>query len=118
MSGQQDKRQTPRVEVPTNVSVFQRSDLSYMGLLLNCSSEGLLISTYEALPPGTVIDLEMVDVRPDTDLHRTGYCTVKVVWSKAVTPSLYTAGCELQSACPVLSGMFRSYQESWVKKAS
>ncbi|MFK4751038.1 MULTISPECIES: PilZ domain-containing protein [Oceanospirillaceae] len=112
MNGHTEQRHTPRADISSNVSVFQQGDLSYLGLLLNCSDEGLMISTYEAIEPGTELNLELVDVRPDLDVHRTGFCQAEVVWSKPITPSLYSAGCRMKAPCNTLNGMIRSYQKT------
>ncbi|WP_221799350.1 PilZ domain-containing protein [Oceanobacter mangrovi] len=112
MTVMQELREAPRTEVLTNVSVFKRDDLSYLGLLLNCSDNGLMISTYEAIQPGTRLQLELVDVRPETELHRTGFCDIEVVWSRPLTPSLFSAGCRLEAPCPTLHNMLRGYQQA------
>ncbi|MDO6681758.1 MULTISPECIES: PilZ domain-containing protein [unclassified Oceanobacter] len=115
MNGPAEQRHTPRVDVSSSVSVFQQNDLSYLGLLLNCSDNGLMISTYEPIPPGTELSLELVDIRPDLDLHRTGFCQAEVVWSRPLTPSLYRAGCRIKAPCTTLDNMIRSYQTTTSK---
>ncbi|WP_028294620.1 PilZ domain-containing protein [Oceanobacter kriegii] len=112
MTKQHELREEPRNELTTNVSVFRADDLSYVGLLLNCSDKGMMFSSYESIEPGTELGLELVDVRPASELHRTGFCKIEVVWSKPLTPSLYSVGCRLHSPCPTMHTMIRSYRQA------
>lgn len=103
-------RITPRVGTSTSISVFNQPDSEYLGELLNCSDGGLLISSYEALKPGTLLNLELVDVAPNIDTQRKGRCVAEVVWAKAITPSQYSAGCRVQGSCDMFDSMLKSYQ--------
>jgi hypothetical protein len=105
----QEQRHSGRAMLGKSVSVFHQQDKEYVGLLLNCSEEGLMISSYEAIKPGTRLRLELVDIPPHLDVHRKGVCTAEVVWSKQITPSLYGTGCRIEAASDMLHTMIRSY---------
>lgn len=111
MSVALEQRHNGRVELHKSVSVFQEQGKEYIGLLLNCSDTGMMISSYEAIAPGTRLQLELVDIPPHLDIHRKGVCTAEVVWSKLITPSLYGTGCRIEGASTMLTTMFRSYQQ-------
>ncbi|MCY0964291.1 PilZ domain-containing protein [Parathalassolituus penaei] len=105
----QEQRLNDRAALHKNVSVFQQANKEYVGLLLNCSDGGMMISSYQPILPGTRLQLELVDIPPHLDTHRKGLCTVEVVWSKLITPSLYGAGCRIEGASDMMTTMIRSY---------
>ena len=105
----QEQRHTYRAPLNKSVSVFQQANKEYIGLLLNCSESGLMISSYDKITPGTRLQLELMDIPPHLDIHRKGTCTIEVVWSKLITPSLYGTGCRIEGASDSLHKMLRSY---------
>lgn len=104
-----DKRMHPRWVLKSNVSVFVQQSKEYLGLLVDCSNQGLMISTYDSLAPGTRFNLELIDIPPHVADRRTGSCVAEVVWSDKLTPSLYGNGFRIMEVCPTLSTMINDY---------
>lgn len=104
-----DKRMHPRWVLKSNVSVFEQQSKEYLGLLVDCSDQGLMISTYDSLEPGTRVELELVDIPPHIADRRNGQCTAEVVWCDKITPSLYGSGFRIMEFSPMLASMIKSY---------
>lgn len=104
-----DQRMHPRWTLHSSVSVFERNSKDYLGLLVDCSGSGIMISSYEALEPGTRFELDMVDIPPNIDGRRTGTCTAEVVWCDKITPSLYGNGCTISNISDMLHTMIKGY---------
>ncbi len=104
-----DQRMHPRWTLKSSVSVFEQQNKEYLGLLVDCSEQGLMISSYDYLAPGTRLQLDLVDIPPNIDNRRTGQGVVEVVWSDKITPSLYGNGCRLVESSSMLQSMIRSY---------
>ncbi len=104
-----DNRMHPRWVLKSSVSVFEQQSKEYLGLLVDCSEQGLMISTYDQLSPGTRLQLDLVDIPPNIDHRRTGQCVAEVVWSDKITPSLYGNGFRIMEATPMLNSMIKSY---------
>lgn len=104
-----DNRMHPRWVLKSSVSVFEQSSKEYLGLLVDCSEQGLMISTYDSLEPGTRFNLELVDVPANINEKRSGLCTAEVVWSDKLTPSLYGNGFRIMEHSPMLGSMLKSY---------
>ena len=105
-----DKRMQPRWVPHSNVSVFEHHSKEYLGLMVDCSSDGMMISTYDALPAGTRIQLDLIDIPPQVDSRRTGHCEIEVVWSDKISPSLYGTGCKIHQPDDMLHTMIDSYR--------
>lgn len=104
-----EQRMKPRWTLKSSVSVFEHTSKDYLGLLVDCSESGIMISSYEPLAPGTRFNLDLVDIPPNIDGRRTGSCTAEVVWSDKLTPSLYGNGCIISEATDMLKTMMRGY---------
>ncbi|MFY9180294.1 MAG: PilZ domain-containing protein [Venatoribacter sp.] len=107
-----EMRMHPRWQLKSTVSVFIETSKDYLGLLVDCSEQGLMISTYDSLEPGTLVDLEIVDVPANVDERRTGHCKAEVVWSDKITPSLYGNGFRLKESCSMFNNMINSYAKT------
>jgi len=104
-----EQRMHPRWTLKSTVSVFEHGSKDYLGLLVDCSESGIMISSYEALQPGTRFELDLVDIPPNIDGRRTGKCVAEVVWSDKLTPSLYGNGCTISGVSDMLKTMMKSY---------
>ena len=104
-----DNRMHPRWTLKSNVSVFVQQSKEYLGLLVDCSEQGLMISTYDSLTPGARFELELVDIPAHVSDRRTGTCVAEVVWCDKITPSLYGNGFRIMEFCPTLNTMIRDY---------
>ena len=105
-----EQRMLPRWILKSSVSVFEEGSKEYLGLLVDCSEQGIMISTYGELSPGTRLELSMVDIPPNINGRRTGTCVAEVVWCDKLTPSLYGTGCRISSPSDMLQTMFKSYE--------
>ena len=101
-------RMEPRWLLESKVSAFTQTEDSYVGLIVNWSYNGLMISTYQALEIGQVLELELVDITHDHS-KRTARCTVEVVWNQELTPSLHSNGLFVREGSDVLMSMIREY---------
>lgn len=104
-----DSRMQPRWALKSSVSVFEQHSKEYLGLLVDCSEQGLMISTYDSLKPGTRFSLELVDIPDNVSDRRSGQCVAEVVWCDRITPSLYGNGFRIMEHSPMLASMIRSY---------
>ncbi len=59
-----EQRMQPRWGVHSNVSVFEHDSKDYIGLMVDCSHGGMMISTYDAVPAGTRLQLDVSRYRP------------------------------------------------------
>lgn len=107
-----DQRMEPRWVLKSTVSVFQTDTKEYLGLLVNCSTAGLMLSTYQPMEPGITITIDLVDIPPNIDGRRTGQCTAEVMWSDQLTPSLYGSGCRVIEATDIMRSMMKQYTHS------
>lgn len=106
-----EQRMQPRWTLKSTVSIFLHDNKDYLGLLVDCSEDGIMISSYEALQPGTRLALDLVDIPPNIDDRRTGHCIAEVVRSDKLTPSLYGNGCSISGASDTLKTMIRGYRQ-------
>ena len=62
-----EMRMEPRWQLKSTVSVFQKGGNDCLGLLVNWSRSGLMISSYQALQEGETLDVDLVDILQDND---------------------------------------------------
>ncbi len=105
-----EQRMHPRWILKSSVSVFDEHSKEYLGLLVDCSAQGVMISTYDEIRPGTSLVLSMVDIPPNINSRRTGNCHAEVIWCDRITPSLYGTGCRISNVSDMLDTMMKSYQ--------
>ena len=109
-----EMRIEPRWQLKSTVSVFQHGGKDCLGLLVNWSSSGLMISSYRPLKLGDRLNIELVDIVND-DERRTGACEVEIMWTQELTPSLFGNGCKVISGSDMLSVMMHDYCEDEAK---
>ena len=109
---QAEQRIEPRWVLKSSVSVFLKETKECIGLLVNCSENGLMISTYQPLDVGQELDLDIVDIHPDMDGRRTGECHIEVRWSRPLNPSMFANGCRIVTASDEYTTMFKGYVEA------
>lgn len=103
-----EMRMEPRWQLKSTVSVFTEGSKDCIGLLVNWSASGLMISSYQPLKKGDSLRIELVDIINDED-RRTAPCEVEVMWSQELTPSLYGNGCRVISGSDMLETMMKDY---------
>ncbi|MCT7358092.1 PilZ domain-containing protein [Thalassolituus pacificus] len=107
-----EQRMHPRWILKSNVSVFERQSKEYLGLLVDCSEQGVMISTYDQLQPGTTLQIDLVDIAPHANSRRTGQCRAEVVWCDKITPSLYGSGCRISQQDDTFDVMLKGYSHA------
>lgn len=103
-----EMRLEPRWLLESKVSVFDKDNNEYVGLVVNWSFNGIMISTYEELHKGKVLELELVDITRDQS-KRTARCKAEVVWSHKLSPSLYSNGLFVREGSDALMCMIKEY---------
>lgn len=103
-----EMRIEPRWQLKSTVSVFREGGKDCLGLLVNWSSSGLMISSYQSLQIGDRLRIELVDIVNDDD-RRTGSCEVEIMWCQELTPSLFGNGCKVLEGSDMLSTMMHDY---------
>ncbi|MFT7110975.1 MAG: hypothetical protein ACI843_002652 [Psychrobacter glaciei] len=106
-----DHRQFARKSVNTNVSVFNETDAKFLGVLVDYSETGIMISSYQPLTADTTYCFTIVDLPNNIGRKRTGHIKVKSVWSEQINNTLFGTGFELIDADEEAYAMFRSYDE-------
>ena len=103
-----EMRMEPRWQLKSTVSVFRKGGSDCLGLLVNWSKSGLMISSYQALKEGETLDVDLVDILQDND-RRTAPCRIEIVWSRELNPSLYGSGCRLVEGSAMFDTMLQDY---------
>lgn len=106
-----DQRQFVRKSLHCMVSVFTQDGKS-MGNMVDYSDGGIMVSSYQPIEVEQIFEIAMVDLPNNIGRKRTGYITVKSVWSDQLTPSMFGTGFELIEADEQAKIMFASYDEA------
>jgi hypothetical protein len=104
-----EMRMEPRWQLKSTVSVFIQGNKECIGLLVNWSENGLMLSGYQPLKLGEKLSIELVDIIKDKG-RRSAPCEVEVVWSQELTPSLFGNGCRIISGSDMLDVMMKDYR--------
>ena len=103
-----EMRMEPRWQLKSTVSVFRRGGKDCLGMLVNWSNSGLMISSYQPLAKGDVIEIELVDILRDED-RRVAPCKVEIVWAQELTPSLFGNGCKVLEGSDMMTTMMQDH---------
>jgi|TARA_B110001454_G_scaffold212533_1_gene229455 hypothetical protein len=104
-----ENRMHPRRILDGTVSLFQHDTKEYLGLMVDFSAAGIMLSSYTPLEIGTVLELDMVDIPPNIDSRRTGQVKAEVMWTDPITPSMYGNGCKVIGLSDQAQLMLASY---------
>ncbi len=113
-----ENRMHPRQTLDGTVSLFQHDTKEYIGLMVDFSAAGIMMSSYTPLEVGTIIEVDMVDIPPNIDSRRTGQVKAEVMWTDRITPSMYGNGCKVIGLSDHAQLMLASYNEEHPSKAS
>ena len=102
----------PRWILQSSVSVFLQDSKECLGLMVNCSKNGLMISSYQPLQVGSVLNVDIVDIHPDMDGRRTGHCQIEIIWQQTLNPCMYANGCRVISSSSEYIKMLHQYIET------
>lgn len=104
-----EQHMEPRWVLQSSVSVFRQNSNECLGLMVNCSKNGLMISTYQPLEIGTKLDIDIVDIHHDMEGRRTGHCQIEIIWQQVLNPSMYANGCRVLSSSSEYLKMLTEY---------
>jgi len=83
-----------------------------MGNMVDYSKGGIMVSSYRPIDVDVTYKVAMVDLPNNIGRKRTGYLTIKSVWSDQLMPSMFGTGFELIEADEQAKAMFASYDEA------
>ena len=106
-----DQRQFVRKSLHCMVSIFNEQGTS-MGNMVDYSDGGIMLSSYQPIEVDTIFKVAMVDLPNNIGRKRTGYLTIKSVWTDQLTPSMFGTGFELIEVDEQAKTMFASYDEA------
>lgn len=104
-----NQRQFLRKALDSTVSVFETESHEYVGLLVDCSEAGCMISSASPLATDIEYHFTIVDLPVNISSKRSGVLTLKAVWSDQITNTMYGTGCELINSSDKAKQMFSSY---------
>lgn len=104
-----ENRMHPRQTLDGTVSLFHHSSKEYIGLMVDFSNTGIMLSSYTPLEIGSIIEVDMVDIPPNVDSRRTGQVKAEVMWTDRITPSMYGNGCKVIDLSDRAKLMLASY---------
>lgn len=104
-----NQRQFLRKSLDSTVSVFESESHEYVGLLVDCSERGCMISSASPLPTATEYHFTIVDLPVSISSKRSGNLTLKAMWSDKITATMYGTGFELVNSSDKAKLMFQDY---------
>ena len=104
-----ENRMHPRQVLDGTVSLFLHESKEYIGLMVDFSATGIMLSSYTPLELNSIIEVDMVDIPPNIDSRRTGQVKVQVMWADRITPSMYGNGCKVIELSEPAKLMLTSY---------
>jgi hypothetical protein len=104
-----ENRMHARQVLEATVSLFMHDSKEYIGLMVDFSNTGIMLSSYTPLEIGTILEVDMVDIPPNIDSRRTGQIKAQVMWTDRITPSMYGNGCKVIELCSHAQLMLASY---------
>ena len=107
----QENRIHPRQILDGTVSLFMHETKEYIGLMVDFSDSGIMMSSYTPLEVGTILDIDMVDIPANIDARRSGKVKAEVMWSDRISHSMYGNGCRLMESSDSATQMLNSYRK-------
>jgi hypothetical protein len=104
-----ENRMSARQVLDGTVSLFMHETKEYIGLMVDFSATGIMLSSYMPLEIGTILEVDMVDIPPNIDSRRTGQVKAQVMWTDRITPSMYGNGCKVIELSDHAQLMLASY---------
>lgn len=105
-----DHRIHPRTILSSTVSVFNQETKEYIGLLVDVSESGLMLSSYQPLNNGEILNVDIVEIPKDKAQRVTGKLKIEIVWSQMVNSSMHGNGCHIIEQDVAAENMLKSYQ--------
>jgi hypothetical protein len=104
-----ENRMHARQVLEATVSLFMHDSKEYLGLMVDFSATGIMLSSYTPLEIGAILEVDVVDIPPCIDSRRTGQIKAQVMWTDRITPSMYTNGCKVIELSAHAQLMLASY---------
>lgn len=104
-----EHRQFVRKTVSCKVSVFDNLSQELIGLMVDYSLGGIMVSSSSPLPINEVFELLMVDIEQHKLVKRTGLIKATSIWSDKINSTLYGTGFKLSDVSQDAKAMFKSY---------
>ena len=105
----QEQRQFARKTLSCTVSIFNESSGEYVGLMVDYSKNGVMISSAAPLAVNTEFHFRMVDIEPRQNIKRSAKFMATSVWSDKINSTMYGAGFKLLDLSDDAKAMFASY---------
>ena len=109
-SSYKDQRIHPRTILSSTVSVFDKNTSEYIGLLVDVSDEGVMLSSYLPLTEHSQIEVDIVEIPKGDGSRRTGTIKLEVVWSHSISSSMHGNGCRIIDMNAATRSMMQSFQ--------
>ena len=106
-----DQRQFIRKSLHTMVSVFDTESGKFLGVLVDYSESGIMISTYQPLHPNQQYRFTIVDLPNNIGRKRTGHIQVESAWSAQLNTTMFGSGYRLIQSDESANAMFQSYDQ-------
>jgi len=107
-----DQRQFIRKSLHTMVSVFDTDNGKFLGVLVDYSDSGVMISTYQPMKKNASYRFTIVDLPNNIGRKRTGHIEVENVWCDRLNTTLFGSGYKLIESDDAAIAMFRSYDQN------
>mgnify|MGYP000110462321 FL=1 len=104
-----ENRMSARQVLDGTVSLFMHDSKEYIGLMVDFSATGIMLSSYTPLEVGSILEVDIVDIPPNIDSRRTGQVKAQVMWTDRITPSMYGNGCKVIELSDRAKLMLASY---------
>jgi len=107
-----EQRQFARKTLSCTVSVFDQDSNEYIGLMVDYSRTGVMISSPSPLPVDQEFVFKMVDIEPRQHVKRSGSFTATSVWSDKINSTMYGTGFKISDVSEEAKLMFTSYDRN------
>lgn len=104
-----EQRQFARKAIHGNVCLFGQESGELIGVLVDYSDSGTMITSYQAIDTQTEFTLNMVDLPNNIGRKRSGVLKLKSIWCEQITPTMFGTGFEIIEADSHAKSMFVSY---------
>jgi len=107
-----EQRQFARKTLSCTVSVFDHHSNEYIGLMVDYSRGGVMISSPGPLPVEQEFTFKMVDIEPRQNVKRSGSFVATSVWTDKINSTMYGTGFRISDVSQEAQLMFTSYDRS------
>lgn len=98
----------------STVSVFNNHNHEYLGIVVDVSEEGLMLSSAMPLECDKDYILQIIDAPVNGGTRQTGSLRARAVWSDKINSTMYGTGFEIESKSEQASAMFKRYVEAGI----